>query len=400
MTLQSLPSGQRLELPSAVVNDKYDLNFGVEVGDHVDANNGNATFRCEWKHNGTLDACFDLLSRRLDEREISHRQPWIVLGDSTMNKMVTALVSGLHRPDLIAPGVSLKLKMLRRNDRRCQWMVYFGFPALNNDIDPDDRIPWVLPNYSRGEGPVLYGAKNPFCYDSSTPVGQLHNIFLNSSSANPEFTEALTTLEYFAVDSARDVSLPTKTTTTTQETALRYLRKQYQGTKSANTTQSSSASSSTQQQDNRAICIVNTGLHDMIIPNITTRLYVHNVLDYWKLLLTTDDERFHPACAHLIWVSTSATMGFDKVIRNDFIEEWNQALLDLFSSSSKRTPTQAILTASFLRDHITIVDVYDNSLHAKHMDNVHLDPEEYYAPFSILFLNLTTHQLQKSLENE
>eukprot|EP00538_Stauroneis_constricta_P000976 CAMPEP_0119551560 /NCGR_PEP_ID=MMETSP1352-20130426/4773_1 /TAXON_ID=265584 /ORGANISM="Stauroneis constricta, Strain CCMP1120" /LENGTH=311 /DNA_ID=CAMNT_0007597633 /DNA_START=493 /DNA_END=1428 /DNA_ORIENTATION=+ len=311
--------------------------------------------------------------------------------------MVIKLVPGLANIGFIAPGVFGKMELLRNSTDRCGLMHYFGFPAPNNDIDPDNRVPWIAPSHALGEGPIAYGKRHPFCSDAAGTRGRLHRFSLvPNSSTYPELTKAFTTIEYLPVEFSLDVSYPTKTTRTTQETALRYLRKQYQNNGSTNTT----SPSSTHQRDRRAICVANTGIHDTILPNVTTNIYVHNVLNYWKLLLTTNNTHYRPACAHIIWVTTSATLNDERWLqRNDVIQEWNQALLNLFSPSSS-TLTQTILTASFLRDHVTIVDVYDKSSHTQHVNNAHLDPDLYYRPFSVLFLNLTKQQLVKLLEDE
>jgi len=394
--LGTVSSRLRLNSPSDIFNYKVDLSTGVKGNDNS-ANNSNTAVYCEWKHTGTLDACFDVLSRRLAQRDIlPSRLPWVYFGDSTMKNMVIKLVPGLANIGFIAPGVFGKMELLRNSTDRCGLMHYFGFPAPNNDIDPDNRVPWIAPSHALGEGPIAYGKRHPFCSDAAGTRGRLHRFSLvPNSSTYPELTKAFTTIEYLPVEFSLDVSYPTKTTRTTQETALRYLRKQYQSNDSAN---AASPSSPAQQQEPPAICGVNTGVHDMAVPNITTSIYVHNVLNYWKLLLTTDDKRFQPACSHMIWVSTSATRNDERPAQKNYlIEEWNQALLDLFSPS---TPAQTILTTSFLQEHITIVNVYDKSSQTPHVDNVHLDEDLYYKPFSDLFMNLTTQELVNSLKDE
>jgi hypothetical protein len=153
---------------------------------------------------------------------------------------------------------------------------------------------------------------------------------------------------------------------------------------------------------NDTVCVVNTGLHPQTLsrPALSTAKYVSLVLDYYLPLLT-------PTCSTLIWLFTSATMDDpNRPQRNAKILEWNLALegaMQQRDTTRRRQPQPhrpIIPNASkeeekdFDNDDLSSpvaifrIDVWNQSLQSPHKDNVHLIPEYYYDPLSLLFTAL------------
>ena len=200
---------------------------------------------CSWK--STLRPCERLLSRH----RIKHRPLWFFMGDSNMWLMYT--------------------EMQRRRERNWGWTVqrnltnacnhshYFGFDL------PQETI---YPNYSLGEGPTSKET-GPLCSD-------LRWAFNMRMGKGERFAE------FLVVEFARDVESPSLTTRTTQESVEKYMARDFQN------------------RTDDIVCVVNTGLHDMYVPNITVGIFVNNLHDYIGKLSRV--------CGSIIWVSLGATM--------------------------------------------------------------------------------------------
>jgi len=149
-----------------------------------------------------------------------------------------------------------------------------------------------------------------------------------------------TSVAYIGVEFARDVEMQTDETNTTQESAAKYLHNQ-------------------QCVRDPFICVVNTGLHDLILTMDRNGVtYSENVAWYLGLL--------QPCCNHLIWISMSATLD-DKRFpqKNSVIELWN-------------TKVQTLLQDEQYNKWTTVVDSYKVSMTWPHEGNVHLNKEYYY----------------------
>jgi hypothetical protein len=99
----------------------------------------------------------------------------------------------------------------------------------------------------------------------------------------------------------------------------------------------------------------------------TPEVYVHNVREYLGLL--------QKHCSRIIWLSMSAVLNDERFSqRNDRILQWNDAVLEMMSTT--------------MDDDVIYMDVFDKSLHTKHMDNVHLDNHRYYRHLANMFSSL------------
>ena len=192
-----------------------------------------------------------------------------------------------------------------RHSTRCGLATYLGAPRADN---------WTLP--SAVQGPVKYGLQHHFCADCSGCDASL--------TAN---------VEYIPVEFANDVEIQTNSLRTTQEVVGEYLSK-----------------------NNKDVCFVSAGFHDLAISNLTEHGYVKNVLRYISLL--------RDGCTRIIWKSMSATRddtSFPQ--RNLQIRAWNKAV-----------------RASLPTD-VAFLDVYSTSASGKwkHADNVHMEWGYYRA---------------------
>jgi hypothetical protein len=251
---------------------------------------------------------------------------------------------------------------------------------------------WIQPDPSKGEGPTGFGKTHPYCTDcqkcwnvrmdvlasSDGAVSQSSAFFSSSSSAalpRPRASSAASLnassssppapakfVEYLVVEYARDVTLPTNSTQTTQETIAQYL--------------------STQSP---AVCITTVGLNDMGIPaasatsSTTTPppldmdVYIRNVDDYLALLTQS--------CKHVVWIGLPAIVEQEEdgistpTYTNCNIYRWNQAVYALLKT--RKHP------------NVHVMDIWDQSLQTDHLvgSPLHLG-RKFYAVLARLFVTL------------
>ncbi|CAG2205017.1 unnamed protein product [Mytilus edulis] len=184
----------------------------------------------------------------------------VYLGDSCMYHLFMAIL-----------GKTRSCKV-RKQASRCSLISYFGQQKLYN---------WTKP--SSIEGPVWYGLTHPFCTDCSKCNSAL-------------FHCGETKIEYISVEYARDVEIQSTIGNTTQEAVSLYLNSSFTN-----------------------VCVVNSGIHDMMLPALTDQLYVQNVQFYVQHLVHT--------CQNVIWISTTAVRG-DKIFpqNNRRIQLWNRLI--------------------------------------------------------------------------
>ena len=241
-------------------------------------------------------------------------QHWTFLGDSTM--MLTARLANFsskyeREPMHVARG-------------RCSQLKHLGFSALQSND-------WVKPNATMGEGPAMYGLEHPSCKDCSGCNS--YRLGLNQ------------TLEYLAVEFARDVEMQTSMTKTTQETTALYLSR---------------------LGDYGTACVVNSGVHDLAIqPKIGMHVYVANVKEYLTLL--------QPVCDALIWLGTSSCLENPRhPQRNVDIVQWNHGVYNMLAREMPE---------------VYVIDLYEKSNRTEHKDNIHLQ-HYFYKELGDFFLSL------------
>ena len=232
----------------------------------------------------------------------------LFLGDSTMSYLWKEAHKIEHRYPLPSKNIA---------SSRCDWLQSFG-------IKPSKV--WRMPNRTR-EGPVAYGLDHHWCTDCSGC-----NTFMAVPKSN-EDNKLL--MDYIAVEFARDVEMQSVYGNTTQETLSRYLQlegKLY------------------------SLCVINSGVHDMVISGLTTFDYILNVKEYLELVF--------PVCLHIVWIETTAPRG-DKGYRQTVAvtREWNSALNSLLKT--------------YFHHRVSVVHVFEKSLKATHVDNIHLHVSWY-----------------------
>lgn len=175
---------------------------------------------------------------------------------------------------------------------------------------------WVKPRIGV-EGPVKNGLAHPGCAD----CGGCTALACGNSEQ----------VRYFPVEFARDVMLQSKNNRNSQEVFAKHIAKHP-----------------------AQICVLNVGLHDQLIPNITATQYAKNVFDFIKQL---------HGCQHLIWQQITAVRGDPNLPQtNKKIEKWNAVIES---------------HAGILEKISNIFYVYNISRGYKHKDNVHFH-EVYY----------------------
>jgi hypothetical protein len=265
---------------------------------------------CEWKHKGTLNHCYKILSPQVQGKPI-----WIFLGDSTMR----------HTFDSLEELIPYNHTLSKLAIDRCGSLGYFHFPFGN----------WVAPNFTLGEGPVAYGFEHIFCPDAALCFNKRHISHDDTITRHYHHHHHSRFVEFLTVEFALDVELPTPWTRTTQETVALYLKNQT-------------------LPSNDTVCVVNTGTHDMAIPMMTTELYVGNVKRYLSLL--------QPFCGNIIWPGLSATENQEnRPQRNYKLEAWNQAVNDMLRASHPTIFRIDVWKKSLKSPHFDNVHMYPST---------------------------------------
>jgi hypothetical protein len=277
---------------------------------------------CVW--NSKIESCYETLKPALDQQTA-----WVFLGD-------TGMASLAYYASEKWPLEPLLNVTTRRHP--CQNLAYYGLPPPNHD--------WVPPDPSLGEGPIGYGLQNPYCMDCK----KCWNVLMDNptTTTTPTNTPVKNFIEYLVVEYARDVSLPTLVTTTTQETAVYYLKRK-----------------------SPAVCIASAGLHDAAIddPPISVDLYVQNVDKYMSLLQRT--------CQHVVWMSIPAVVENAETMplqTNCKLQKWNNAVLGLIAMRNYQ--------------NVYVIDIWDQSLETNHETHTGLLEKKFYDSLAQLFTSL------------
>lgn len=228
----------------------------------------------------------------------------------------------------------------------CQNLLYYGLSPPN--------YPWIPPNLSLGEGPTGYGLEHPYCADcqncwnilvDASNGGKSSTINDLSSNNAPQRQLQQRYIEYLVVEYARDVSLQSSITNTTQETVSYHLRLK------------------TPQ-----VCVVSVGLLDASIPNLPYDTFLRNVERYISLL--------QRACTNVIWLSIPAVVEDDSSIpqyKNCELYERNIAIMDM------------LVTKKF--GNVFLLDIWEKTLQADHSSFLQLS-DRFHSVLARLFVAL------------
>ena len=270
---------------------------------------------CSW--NKTLEDCYKTLMPTF------HRKTsWVFLGDNGMSNIPYFL-------SLKWPGKNLTVST-RRNP--CQNLVYYGLSPPENG--------WQEPNPELGEGPTGIGKEHHFCMDCEN----CWNVAMESGPADDQDLS----VEYLVVEYARDVSLPSQVTTTTQQTVSYYLG---------------------QKKTPPSVCVASAGLNDAAIePRIPQDVYVQNVDKYLGLL--------QRVCDNVIWIGLHAVVEVEGSLvqtTNCELAEWNSAVMTLVNNRNYQ--------------NVYFIDIYEKSFHSDFESPTRLG-KKFYASFTRLFKSL------------
>eukprot|EP00934_Nitzschia_sp_Nitz4_P001851 Nitzschia sp. Nitz4//scaffold3_size479765//93791//94819//NITZ4_000036-RA/size479765-processed-gene-0.56-mRNA-1//1//CDS//3329550566//1851//frame0 len=265
---------------------------------------------CVWSESN--NDCLDLMSRNLQGSPT-----WVFLGDSEMVHIVSYLSQNEVWPFGGAPSIKT-----RRNP--CHNLLYYGLPP--------PEAGWQNPNATNGEGPIGLGLKTPFCMDCKNCWN------LRMAGTLERY------VEYLVVEYARDVSIPSLVTKTTQETAVYYLN-----------------------QAPPAVCIASAGLLDASIdPTISVEVYKGNADKYVGLLQRT--------CQQVVWITIHPVVESDVVPQtNCQLREWNTAFVNLLKERNY--------------DNVWVVDIWDASFEAHYNSETKL-MEQFFATLAEMFKTL------------
>jgi hypothetical protein len=252
----------------------------------------------------------------------------------------------------------------------------------STNVNSTTRAPFWIPPKQSWEGPVMYGAQNPYCQDCSvckyamreckvsesviglvaeTAMGRketsnqsssFFHVHVNTTAQDTKTADknnnngtnwhALMYGGFLGVEFARDVELQTDQYPTTQENIAFYLDQVWNHP-------------SLLQIWEKPLCIVNTGHHDAAIPGLTTAAFVQNVKWYMHLLSSV--------CQQFVWIATTVPLGLSNKEGIPFpqgikkTKEWNIAVHDM------------LMTDPILAPRLLFIDVYNASLSHEHSDN-------------------------------
>lgn len=285
---------------------------------------------CIWKPRE--DACVDILFHRIIHSKSPQNSStasfdskrWAFFGDSTMQIMVRQ--NSITQLNQIASDLC---HCQKKTAPRCN--MYHVFQLSKKEAHWTRPIPGV-------EGPFDYGLHNPHCQDCS-----------GCSSVLMECPGSLkcnyTTISFFGVSFARDVTMQTSNTTTTQGAIATYLQNQ-------------------ECLKDPYVCVISTGFHDMAIQGISDVRFLNNLA--WYL------SKLRPCCRHVIWIQLTAVLDLPWFPQhNARIERWNELVKSMLQDEAFQSWT-------------TILDTYEVSKIWPHYDNVHL-MEGYYVELASFF---------------
>ena len=301
---------------------------------------------CTW--NKTLEECFHTL------QPLKNTSSWVFLGGSDMSSIVEYVSmkkkwssndDNNDNDDVIVKTTS------RRNN--CQNLLYYKLPPSKQ---------WTLPDPKyKGEGPIGYGLKNPYCTDCRNcwNVRMDATIPTTDDDDDDTTTKTKTTkqrrkqqqyIEYLVVEYTRDVSIPTLVTNTTQETVAYYLKSQLP-----------------------EVCVVSVGLLDvMIYPPISQSMFVQNMDRYISLL--------QRVCGNVIWISIPAIIEDTTLLpqfENCQLQEWNVGVIQMLQQRNY--------------NNVYVIDIWEQTLQADHATYLKLH-KKFYDALARLFVTIMVGQ--------
>lgn len=305
---------------------------------------------CTWAPDNSTEcekALQELLCQKGDLIESDKIPRILYLGDSVT---IQLFVFGRIKNRMISPAKKQamektgRLQCILRNAKngRCTLNDQYGLSYPPNKT-------WVSPvNISAQQqiphGPVAFGLQNPFCQDcmgcspSLLECSLRENPSIDFDIANLTNAERMSLVYggFIGIEFARDVEMQSDRFLTTQENVAYYLKHKFN-------------SDGLRKYWQQPTCIVNTGHHDVLVPNITKESYVENVRWYLRLLAAE--------CRSIIWIATNAPLSNDYEQKINNTKAWGLAVKQLLQEDV------------LLRSRSLYLDVFEASLTFEHRDN-------------------------------
>ena len=245
----------------------------------------------------------------------------------------------------------------------------------------------VRPDFLRAEGPISFGITNPSCTDCRGCDTKL--ISCSVKSTRPSASNANDTCRseshlqqlrnnrgiytgaayggFLSVEFARDVELQTTQYVTTQENLVHQLLGQEFNTVTL------------MNEFGKPVCVVNSGQHDIAIPNVTLNAFLDNIVWYMDLLGTQ--------CDYIIFISNNCPLTDKYLQTKELVYEWNMGI-----RKSILHPTNANgETEDQWRDKIFFLDIFNASITYEHLDNIHMANSWYVALATFLSSIMNTN---------
>jgi hypothetical protein len=269
---------------------------------------------------------------------MKHASSWVFLGGPDMSTLADYVSRKWPYQEI--DGIEIEV-ITRRNP--CQNLLYYMLPP--------PRHSWQPPNVSLGEGPTGYGLEHPYCADCRNCWNVLVEATFNDTSdtaVNNIGQPQQGYVEYLVVEYARDVSVQTSITNTTQDTVSYHLRlKQPQ------------------------VCVVSVGLFDATIANQSDDIFLKNVDRYLSLL--------QRPCGSVVWLSIPAIVedASKPQYKNCKLQQRNVAIMNW------------LMERNFY--NVYVLDIWEKSLQTDHSGFLQLS-NRFYASMARLFVALMVGQ--------
>ncbi|CAB9514660.1 expressed unknown protein [Seminavis robusta] len=274
---------------------------------------------------------------------------WLFFGDSTMWRLF-AYSGVLARYFVKEPARDIpkacpsQFQCKRHQHKRCELAELFQLQPANH---------WIPPNASLGEGPIEFGAKNPFCQDCSGCNSVYATCKFNSTNITTNCdTSRMIYGGYFSIEFARDVELQSTQFQTTQENVAQFMQNHFNGPISLQTS-----------FGGKPICVVSAGIHDMAIANMSASNFV-GIVDWYLELLQQQ-------CDSIVWLQNAApqrhsgTDPFAKFAKQHWVsvEEWNRAVHQHFNDTTALDNSRILVMDVFEASKEWPFDTEDDNIH-------------------------------------
>ena len=233
---------------------------------------------------------------------------------------------------------------------------------------PENRV-WIAPNHTLGEGPLGFGARQPFCSDCGgcNSLFTVCSVSKNYGSITPQsraismsnFTPVIYG-GYFKVEFARDVEMQTPQYRTSQENIAAFVERAYNKPQLL------------KDWNGRPVCLISAAHHDAAIPNIAQDVCVSNVRWYIQLM--------QPQCDFIIWLGANLPAGFAEYAQSPArTTSWNTAVRDMIEA-------QPDLNTVF----VDVLEASHTECKTKAGDNIHMEDSWYEALADVFVQALST----------